>query len=423
MENTDQITSLDYARQLDQQDELREFRDQFHYPLQANEEPHIYFCGNSLGLQPKSTKGALEQELQSWQQLGVEGHFQGKNPWVPYHEYLTESMSAIVGAKPHEVVVMNTLTVNLHLMLVSFYRPTKTRFKVLIEKDAFPSDRFAINSQIRFHGYDPAEALIEMNPREGEYCLRLEDIKELIDKEGDDIALILFGNTNYYTGQYLDIKSITTWGHQKGCTVGFDCAHAAGNIDLQLHDSACDFAVWCTYKYLNGGPGSIGTVFVHERHADNKDIPKLEGWWGHNKDTRFQMRDNFDPIYGVESWQLSCPPVLSMVGVWSSLQLIEKAGMDRLRKKSIKLTGYLEQLISTLGEDVIQVITPTDPTQRGAQLSLFVKNAKKDLFDTLTDKGVIVDWREPGVIRVAPAPMYNSFEDVFTFYSILKSAL
>lgn len=413
----------DHALRKDAKDPLKSFREQFHIPTQANGEQHVYLCGNSLGLQPKSTKEALSQELQSWQDLGVEGHFQGKNPWVPYHEYLTEAMAEVVGAKQHEVVTMNTLTVNLHLMMVSFYRPSNNRYKILIESDAFPSDRFAVESQIRFHGYDPKNALIEVSLREGESLLRHEDIKDTIDQHGDQIALILFGNTNYYTGQYLPIKQIAAWGHAHGCMVGFDCAHAAGNIDLELHDSGCDFAVWCTYKYLNGGPGSLGGVFINERHLDNKDIPRFEGWWGHNKDTRFQMRDDFDPIPGVEAWQLSCPPIMSMVPIWNSLKLFKEAGIKNLRQKSVYLTGYLEQLILTLGEDAVRIITPIDKEQRGAQLSLFVQHANKDLFENITKDGVIVDWREPGVIRVAPAPMYNSYEDVWRFFTILKNNL
>ncbi len=416
-------TTIDHARQKDAQDPLRSFRELFHIPKQANGEEYVYLCGNSLGLQPKSTRKAISQELQSWQDLGVEGHFQGKNPWVPYHEYLTEAMAEVVGAKLHEVVTMNTLTVNLHLMLVSFYRPDKNRHKILIESDAFPSDRFAVESQLRFHGYDPAEALIEVNPREGETLLRHEDIKAKIEQHGDQLALILFGNTNYYTGQFLPIKQITDWGHTHGAMVGFDCAHAAGNVDLQLHDSGCDFAVWCTYKYLNGGPGSLGGVFVHERHLNNNDIPRFEGWWGHNKDTRFQMRDDFDPIPGVEAWQLSCPPVMSMVPVWNSLKLFKEAGIKNLRNKSVSLTGYLEQLILTLGDEVVTIITPSEEEQRGAQLSLFVKNASRTLFENISRDGVIVDWREPNVIRVAPAPMYNSFEDVWKFFTILKNNL
>ncbi len=412
-----------YAQSLDEQDELGQYRAQFHLPMQPSGEPYVYMCGNSLGLQPKSTKKFVEQELLDWQNLGVEGHFHAKNPWMPYHEFLTEAMARVVGAKPAEVVVMNTLTVNLHLMMVSFYRPTGKRNKILIEADAFPSDKYAAESQIRLHGLDPKDCLIELKARAGEVCLREEDIKEVIDTQGEEIALIMLGNTNYYTGQYFDIKKITAWGHAQGCYVGFDCAHGAGNIALELHDSGCDFAVWCHYKYLNSGPGGMGGAFVHERHHHSKDILRLEGWWGHNKDTRFKMRDAFDPIPTTEAWQLSNPPILAMVAVWSSLKIFDEVGMKRLRKKAVALTGYLEFLINSLGEDVVKIITPADPEQRGSQLSIQVKNPTKDLFDTITKEGVIADWREPDVIRVAPVPMYNSFQDAFNFYSILKNAI
>ena len=414
---------LTYARKMDEQDELRKYRSQFHLPLQSNGEPYVYFCGNSLGLQPKSTGKMVQQELLDWKNLGVEGHFHAKNPWMPYHEFLTEAMARVVGAKPEEVVVMNTLTVNLHLMMVSFYQPRGKRNKIVIETDAFPSDKYAAESQIRLHGLNPKDCLIELKARAGEVCLRAEDIGEVIQTQGDEIALILLGNTNYYTGQYFDMKQITAWGHAKGCFVGFDCAHGAGNLPLNLHDSGCDFAVWCNYKYLNSGPGGMGGVFVHERHHHKKDFPRLEGWWGHNKATRFKMRDNFDPIPTAEAWQLSNPPILAMVAVWASLQLFDEAGMANLRKKAISLTGYLEYLVKSLGEDVVRIITPADPDQRGSQLSIQVKRATKDLFHKITEDGVIADWREPDVIRVAPVPMYNSFEDAYRFYVILKNAL
>ncbi len=415
--------SLAFARKMDKEDELRTYRSQFHLPLQADGTPYVYFCGNSLGLQPKSTEINLLQELKDWKNLGVEGHFHAKNPWMPYHEFLTETMAKVVGAKPIEVVVMNTLTVNLHLMMVSFYRPEGKRNKILIEADAFPSDKYAVESQIRFHGFSSNDCLIELKARAGEVCLREEDILEVIDAQGEEIALILLGNTNYYTGQYFDMKTITEHGHAKGCKVGFDCAHGAGNIPLNLHDSGCDFAVWCNYKYLNSGPGSLGGAFVHERHAHNKDLPRFEGWWGHNKATRFKMRDAFDPTPGIEAWQLSNPPIFSMVAVWSSLKLFDAAGMDNLRKKAISLTGYLEYLVNSLGNEIINIITPSDPHQRGSQLSIQVKKADKKLFNQITDKGVIADWREPDVIRVAPVAMYNSYEDVYRFYTILKNAL
>ena len=380
-------------------------------------------CGNSLGLQPKQTETYLQQELKDWKNLGVEGHFHAKNPWMPYHEFLTEAMARVVGAKPKEVVVMNTLTVNLHLMMVSFYRPKGKRNKIVIEADAFPSDKYAVESQIRFHGLDPKDCLIELKAREGEVCLRHEDIEGIIEREGEQISLIMLGNTNYYTGQFFNMKKISEWGHAKGCFVGFDCAHGAGNIPLNLHDSGCDFAVWCNYKYLNSGPGGMGGAFVNERHLNDKNIPRFEGWWGHNKETRFKMRDAYDPTPTTEGWQLSNPPILAMVAVWSSLKLFDEAGIEKLRKKAIKLTGYMEFLVKSLGEDVINIITPSDPNQRGSQLSIQVKNANKDLFNKITEDGVIADWREPDVIRVAPVPMYNSFEDVWRFYEVLKNAL
>jgi len=375
-----------------------------------------------LGLQAKDTKAALEQELEDWKSYGVEGHFHAKNPWMPYHEFLTVAMANVVGAKPSEVVVMNTLTVNLHLMMVSFYNPVGNRKKIVIEADAFPSDKYAVESQIRFHGHDPAECMIELKARDGEVCLREEDIEKCIKEEGKDIALILLGNTNYYTGQYFDMKKITAWGHAQGCMVGFDCAHGAGNLPLNLHDSGCDFAVWCSYKYLNSGPGSLGGVFVHERHA-HTDLPRFEGWWGHDKTTRFKMRDGFEPIPGVEAWQLSNPPILSMAAIWASLKIFEEAGMSRLREKAILLTAYLEFLVKQIGEAYISIITPTDPEQRGCQLSIQVKNADKTLYENISAKGIIADWREPDVIRVAPVPMYNSFSDVHAFAHILKDEI
>ena len=423
MVTTEYQNGFAFAQKMDKEDELHQYRSQYHLPMQKNGQPYVYLCGNSLGLQPKATQHALQQELKDWQNLGVEGHFHAKNPWMPYHEFLTKAMAKVVGAKPEEVVVMNTLTVNLHLMMISFYQPKGNKNKIVIEADAFPSDKYAAESQIRQRGLDPKECLIELKARAGEVCLREEDIQSLIETEGDDIALIMLGNTNYYTGQYFDMKKITEWGHAKGCYVGFDCAHGAGNLPLNLHDTACDFAVWCNYKYLNSGPGGMGGAFVHERHHHNAEIPRLEGWWGHNKDTRFKMRDAFEPIPTTEAWQLSNPPILAMASVWSALKIFDEVGMDRLRKKAVSLTGYLEFLVNSLGDDIINIITPADPNQRGSQLSIQVKNADKTLFNTITEDGVIADWREPDVIRVAPVPMYNSYEDVFNFYSILKSAL
>ena len=420
---TENQINLAYAKSLDSQDELKTYRDQFHMPLRPNGDPYVYLCGNSLGLQPKSTKNAIAQELEDWKNLGVEGHFHAKNPWLPYHEFLTNAMAKVVGAKPEEVVVMNTLTVNLHMMMISFYRPTAKRNKIIIEADAFPSDKYAAESQIRLHGYDPKECLIELKARSGEVCLREEDIKHTIEANGEELALIMLGNTNYYTGQYFDMHKITEWGHAVGSYVGFDCAHGAGNYPLQLHDSGCDFAVWCNYKYLNSGPGGMGGAFVNERHHNQKSLPRLEGWWGHNKETRFKMRDAFEPMPTVEAWQLSNPPIMAMAAVWASLKIFEEVGMEKLRKKAIALTGYTEFLVKSLGKDVINIITPSDPNQRGSQLSIQVKSADKSIFDTLTEKGVIADWREPDVIRISPVPMYNSFEDAWNFYQLLKESI
>lgn len=415
--------TLAFAQKMDAEDPLRKYRKQFHFPVQKNGQPYIYLCGNSLGLQPKSVRSALEQELSDWENYGVEGHFHAKNPWMPYHEFLTKAMAGVVGAKPNEVVVMNTLTVNLHLMMVSFYRPSQKRYKILIEYDAFPSDKYAVESQIKFHGFDPKEALLELKAREREACIRMEDIEAVIEEQGEEIALIMLGNTNYYTGQFFDMKRITKLGHAKGCVVGFDCAHGAGNVELNLHDTGTDFAVWCNYKYLNSGPGSLGGCFVHERHADRKDLPRFAGWWGHNKETRFGMRDGFDPIPGVEGWQLSNPPILSMAAIWASLKIFDEAGIANLRKKSVKLTGYLEFLLDDIKDGRIAIITPRDPDRRGAQLSIQVKSADKSLFKAISNAGVIADWREPDVIRVAPVPLYNSFEDVYQFIQTLSSLL
>jgi kynureninase len=414
---------LAFARYADKNDSLVGFRDKFYLPVQKSGEPYIYMCGNSLGLQPKSTKSYLEQELIDWKNLGVEGHLHAKHPWMPYHEFLTEKMARLVGALPKEVVVMNTLSVNLHLMMVSFYRPTEKRHKILIESDAFPSDKYAVESQIKFHGFDPEKSLIELAPRDGEELLRAEDIQKVIEEEGDQIALIMIGNTNYYTGQFFDMKKIAEWGHAKGCVVGFDCAHGAGNCLLNLHDSGVDFAVWCTYKYINSGPGSLGGVFIHQRHLDDKELPRFSGWWGHDKETRFKMRDDFNPIPTAEGWQLSNPPILSMAAIMASLDIFDEAGIHNLRAKAIKLTGYMEYLLDQLDNEDIKIITPRDPVQRGSQLSIQVKNADKRLFELITEDGVIADWREPDVIRVAPVALYNSFEDVYNFVEILSKNL
>ena len=414
---------LDFAKQLDDQDQLSDFRQQFHIPKDKNGKDLIYFCGNSLGLQPKITKTYIDQELQDWANLGVEGHTEGKNPWLHYHEFLTDTMANIVGAKPIEVVVMNSLTANLHFMMVSFYQPTPKRYKILIEADAFPSDKYAVESQLRHHGYDDKDGLILWKARKGEELANYEDLEAILNEHGDEIALVMIGGVNYYTGQFFDLKRITNLGHKHGCVVGFDCAHGAGNVQLNIHDSGADFAVWCTYKYLNSGPGSLSGAFVHERHANNKDLNRFTGWWSHNKKTRFRMRDEFDQLPGAEGWQLSNPPILSMAAIRASLDVIKEAGFDKLCEKSKLLTGYFEFLINQLNNKDIKIITPSDPNQRGCQLSIQVKNADKSLYDKLTNAGVITDWREPDVIRCAPIPLYNSFQDVYNMVERLKQLL
>ena len=415
--------SLDFAKQLDQEDPISYLRNEFHIPRDKNGKEWLYFTGNSLGLQPKITSKYIEQELDDWANFGVEGHFEAKNPWLSYHELLTDAMAKVVGAKPVEVVVMNTLTTNLHLLMVSFYQPSKTKYKIIIESDAFPSDRYAVQSQLSFHGFDPEEALIEWKPKEGKELLDLEDLKSILDSQGDEVALLLIGGVNYYTGQYLDIKKIAELGHAKKCMVGIDLAHGAGNIQPNLHDSSIDFAAWCTYKYLNSGPGSLSGLFVHEKHAQRKDLPRFAGWWNHNKETRFNMRQPFDVMEGAEGWQLSNPPILSMAAIKASLDIFEKVGMDALVKKSKKLTGFFEYLVNEIASDTIKIITPTNPNERGCQLSLQVKNADKNLHKKLTENNIITDWREPDVIRCAPVPMYTSFEDVYHMVTILESLL
>ncbi len=414
--------SLTFAKQQDKEDVLYHLRNLFHIPKDKKGDEWLYFTGNSLGLQPKSTKRYINQELEDWAILGVEGHFEAKNPWLNYHELLTDKMAKVVGAKPIEVVVMNTLTTNLHLLMVSFYRPTKTKYKIVIESDAFPSDRYAVESQLKFHGFS-SDDIIEWKPRKGEELLNIEDLQKIVSEQGDEIALLLIGGVNYYTGQFLDLKRVAKIGHSKDCVVGIDLAHGAGNIQPNLHESNVDFAAWCTYKYLNSGPGSLGGVFVHERHANNKDLPRFSGWWNHNKETRFNMRQPFDVMKGAEGWQLSNPPILSMAAIKASLDLFDEVGMDALREKSEKLTGYFEYLIGEIDSDDIKIITPHNAHERGCQLSIQVKNADKSLHKKLTENNIITDWREPNVIRCAPVPMYTSFADVYRMVFILKELL
>lgn len=416
-------TNKEYAIQQDNEDPIKAFRNEFLFPKDESGTNQIYLCGNSLGLQPKNTAAFIQQELNDWSKYGVEGHTEAQHPWMPYHEFLTEQMASIVGAKPSEVVIMNTLTTNLHLMMVSFYQPTKTKYKIVVESDVFPSDKYAVESQLSFHGYDPKEGLILWKPREGEELCRFEDLEYIMETQGDEIALLMIGSTNYYSGQSFPLKNITQLGHKHNCLVGFDLAHGAGNIQPNLHETGADFAVWCTYKYLNSGPGSLGGCFVHERHANNTQLKRFAGWWGHNKETRFNMRHEFDALAGAEGWQLSNPPILSMAAIRASLDVFHRAGFENLITKSKKLTGYLEFLLKEINNPNINIITPSNPEERGCQLSIQVKNANKEVHTRLTKAGVISDWREPDVIRVAPAPLYNSFEDVFEFVERLKGVL
>lgn len=408
---------------MDARDSLARFRERFYFPKTKEGEECLYLCGHSLGLQPKTARSYIDQELEDWAQLGVEGHFHGKNPWMPYHRLLTEQTAALVGAQPSEVVVMNSLTVNLHLMMASFYRPTAGRHKIVIERGAFPSDQYAVKSQILFHHFDPAQSLIELTPREGESCLRDEDIDALIDREGNSIALILLGGVNYATGQLFDMPAITRAGHAKGCIVGFDLAHAAGNIPLQLHDWGPDFAAWCSYKYLNGGPGCVAGCFVHERHSRAWDLPRFGGWWGHDEKTRFQMGPTFQPMPGAEGWQLSNPPILALAPLRASMEIFSEAGMDRLRAKSVSLTGYMEFLLKQKESPKFEVITPAEEGRRGAQLSIRLKHHGRDLCDRLIADGVIGDWREPNTFRLAAVPLYNSYQDVYRFVQRFEAAL
>jgi kynureninase len=415
--------SAEFAREMDAADSLRDFRDKFFIPKQPTGEETVYFTGNSLGLQPKTVRAYIEQELKDWETLGVEGHFHAKNPWMPYHEFVTEQMAEIVGARTLETVVMNSLTVNLHLLMVSFYRPTRERYKIVIEAGAFPSDYYVVKSQIKFHGFEVENSLIELKPRENETLLRTEDIEQTILENADSIALILLGGVNYYTGQAFDFQKITEAGHRAGAIVGFDLAHAAGNIELHLHDWNADFAAWCSYKYLNAGPGGIAGCFIHERHANSFDLPRFAGWWGHDKETRFLMDSTFVPMSGAEGWQLSNPPIFQLAALKASLDVFAAAGMKNLIEKSKKLTSYLEFLLGEIHDERISIITPANPNERGCQLSIRVKNADKNLFKSISAEGVIADWREPDVIRVAPVPLYNSFADVFRFAEILENCL
>jgi len=416
-------TSASFAAEMDARDPLASFRDQFHIPPGPDGKPSLYLCGHSLGLQPQRAREYIEQELEAWAELGVEGHFHGRHPWMPYHRLLTDNMAGVVGARPLEVVVMNSLTVNLHLMMVSFYRPTPQRHKIVIETAAFPSDQYAFASQIRFHGFDPATSLIELSPREGEVSIRQEDVDALLEHEGAAIALVLLGGVNYATGQLFDMEAISRAGQAQGCVVGFDLAHAAGNVPLRMHDWNVDFAVWCNYKYLNGGPGCTGGCFVHERHAQTFDLPRFAGWWGHDQESRFLMGPAFHPMPGAEGWQLSNPSIMSMAPLRASLEIFASAGMQRLREKSQSLTGYLEFLLDQHARGNFTVITPRELDRRGAQLSIRIHQGGRSICDRLVEQGTLCDWREPDILRVAPVPLYNTYCDIHRFVERFITAL
>jgi kynureninase len=414
----------EFALQLDAEDPLRQFRGKFHLPLGANGEPLIYLAGNSLGLMPKSARQVVEQELDDWAKLGVDAHLKAATPWYSYHETLRQPMARLVGAKPNEVICMNSLTVNLHLMMATFYRPTKSRFKILMEEPAFPSDTYAIKTQIVHHGFDPQDALVLARPRDGEFTVRQDDIETALEKHGDQIALVLIAGVNFFTGQLFDIKKITSVAQKRGITVGIDLAHAAGNVPLALHDWNVDFAVWCSYKYLNSGPGAAAGAFVHERHATNCKLPRLAGWFGNDPNTRFRLHlePEFIPVPSADGWQISNPPIFSMAPLRASLAIFDEAGgMETLRAKSIKLTGYLQFLLESnrrSGSD-LTVITPREIDARGCQLSILVHEHPKELFKKLEAAGVKCDFREPNVIRAAPTPLYNTFHEGWRFAKIL----
>ena len=418
--------TLEFAKELDEKDSLKHFRERFFIP-QHDGKDCIYLTGNSLGLQARTTSKYVQQELDDWAKLGVEGHFQANNPWMPYHEIFPKQLSRIVGCKEKEVVVMNSLSVNLHLLMVSFYRPTKQRYKIICEAKAFPSDQYAFETQAQFHGFNAAEAVIEVSPMEGEHTIRTEDILSVIKQHSDSVALVLFGGVNYYTGQLFDMKAITEAAHAAGAYAGFDLAHAAGNVELKLHDWDVDFACWCSYKYLNSGPGGVAGAYIHEKHASNKALPRFAGWWGYKKETRFKMDKGFEPIPTAEGWQLSNAPILSMAAHKAALDVFEEAGWELLQKKRKLLSGYLHFVLHEINnkqtEKALEIITPSNEEERGCQVSILMLKNGKHIFNELTRQGVISDWREPNVIRAAPVPLYNSFEEVWKFGSIIETIL
>ena len=416
--------TLEFAQQLDAQDELKNYRKEFIFP-QHDGNDVIYFTGNSLGLQPSRTKKYVDEVMNDWANLAVEGHFYAEKPWWDYHERFANPLGKIVGALPTEVSVMNTLTINLHLLMVSFYRPTEKRFKIICEEKAFPSDQYMFQSQVTHHGLDPKDTIIEIKRREGEHNIRLEDILAKIEEVGDELALVLFGGVNYYTGQVFDMKSITEAGHKVGAMVGFDLAHAAGNIKLELHDWNVDFAAWCSYKYMNSGPGNASGCFVHERHH-HSNLPRFAGWWGHNKERRFKMEPTFDPVHGADGWQVSNLPILSLAPYLASVEMFDEIGMDKLITKRNQITSYLEFILHEIDKEVnstFEIITPSEPSERACQLSVFLHGEGRSLFDYLMKSGVITDWREPNVIRLAPVPLYSSYEDMYKFGQILKNGI
>lgn len=415
---------LKFARRLDKEDPLRAYRNAFLHP-EVNGIRAIYLTGNSLGLQPKSTARFVEQELRDWSTLGVEGHLHARRPWLYYHRLAKRALAKVAGAKPSEVVAMNQLTVNLHLMMATFYRPTATRYKIIAEAGAFSSDQYAFESQLKWHGLNPDHALIEIAPRHGEFTLRTTDITNVIHAHRDSLAMVLIGGVQYYTGQFFDIKTITAAAHNAGAIAGFDLAHAVGNVPLSLHAHEVDFAVWCSYKYLNSGPGAIAGAFVHEKHGRNAQLPRLAGWWGHDEAERFKMQKGFIPMAGVDGWQVSNVPVLQAAAHLAALELFEQAGMRALRRKSKLLTAYLEHLLKGIDPDerFLRIITPSAPNERGCQLSIYIRKHGKQIANALFKKGIITDWREPNVMRAAPAPFYNTFEDVFIFASALRAEI
>ena len=420
------INTREFAQSLDAQDELRKYRDEFHFP-HVNGKQVIYFTGNSLGLQPKRTKNYVDEVMNDWANLAVEGHFYSDKPWWDYQERFAVPLSDIVGAKPAEVGVMNTLTVNLHLLMVSFYNPTPHKYKIICEEKAFPSDQYMFQSQVKFHGFDPKEAIVEIKRREGEANIRLEDVLAKIDEVGNELALVLIGGVNYYTGQVFDMKTITAAGQKHGAYVGWDLAHAAGNIKLNLHDWNVDFAAWCSYKYMNSGPGNASGFFVHEKHHNDKELKRFAGWYGHNKERRFKMEPDFDPVHGADGWQISNLPILSLAPYLASVEMFAEVGMDKLIAKRNLITSYLEFVLHEIDKELegadFEILTPANQEERGCQLSVYLHGQGRELFEKLMKNGVITDWREPNVIRLAPAPFYCSFEDMYEFGQVLKQSI